>query len=72
MSKQIRIDEDAYECLERLVGMTGKRKSLCASLIIESFEKVLTELGDDGKLWIKKGDSTDTAFLLPLTRRREV
>ena len=69
-NKQVRLDDGAYESLERISEMTGKPRSLCASLIVEMFEDVLRKLDASGRLYIES--NTDRAeILLPLKVPRQ-
>lgn len=68
-SRQVRIRIEAYRRLEKIAELTGKPKSLCASMIVEMFDGLLKELDEDDQLTIESKTKPKKSILLPLRKK---
>lgn len=70
MSRQVRIDVEAYEALESIAQLTGKPRSLCVSMIVTIYAELFHRLGQGDRLILEKHETgMKSELLLPLNRR---
>lgn len=70
MSRQVRIDVEAYDALESIAELTGKPRSLCVSMIVTIYAELFHRLGQGDRLLVEKQETgARTELLLPLQPR---
>lgn len=75
MSRQIRVDDDAYEFLERLSAKHGKPISDCASQVFDVFASFVDEVENDGRVVIETAEGRllpMSALLRPSRQKRSL
>jgi hypothetical protein len=70
MSKQVRLDDSAYEKLKQITRETRKQQSVVASQILEVFSQIFEQLKDDDRLIIKDQKS-EREVLLPFSMKNK-
>jgi len=67
MSKQVRLDDSAYEKLKRIAEKANKQQSVVASQILEVFSQIFDKLESDGRLIIEGRNQERREVLLPFS-----